>query len=314
MARCPKCKLLVGRIAEVCPRCGSRLPRQIRAVLWGGVVGLAILIVAFAALRGGWIDFIQSQIVLARLPAPNHALINRFLATITPPERLVEAAIPTVGCPRSGQSGPENAPALPKTISVVVPAGSEPFVAYYSAHERIASGVLAPRDWKCVEVYGSSGESLYVTPSSLERPENLKGGAAVIMSVRYGDTSGRFTVAEISARAFPQARRFTEQVMKEQSARPDVFALGPSEQIKHLSDFVVSYATPPGNHGIGTSLGLLPGAQPIFGLTFLLGAFGFSNTSTCSYPVAGDRQTNLSCNRYCQISFRRFQHCQPSQR
>ena len=216
---------------------------------------------------------VQPQVLLARLPAATRAVIDQFATTLTAPVQFVEARIPAVGCPQDGQIGPLEALALPKDVSVIVPAGTNSLVAFYSTHEKLGSGVLAPRGWKCFGRYGSDGETLYVAPRSPERLDRVRDGPAVILSVALGDTSGRFTVAKISARVFPRARRFVDRVREERLEQTNdyVFAPWPTDRIHRLSEFMLSYVTPRGTQGLGTSFGLAAGSEPIFGLAFLTG-------------------------------------------
>ena len=110
----------------------------------------------------------------------------------------------------------------------------------------------------------------------LARSENLESGPAVIKSVSLGDTSGRFRVARIGARIFPGARAFVERVRRESISDPKdyVFAPWPSDRIVRLSEFAVSYMTPPGANGLGTAFGLGPRREPVFGLVFLTNVDG----------------------------------------
>jgi hypothetical protein len=190
----------------------------------------------------------------------------------------VEADIPTVGCAQDGQVGFQPAPSLPKTVKALILQGTASSLAYYSAHDEIGSGVLAPRGWSCFGSYGSAGSHLYVVPSDvggeiLDRPGKVSRGLAVVASTAIGDTSGRFTVAEIAARIFPRAKPFVERVMQEGLDDPNEFVFSPwqNDAIRRLSDFAVSYTTPARTQGLGTMLGLETGKYPISGLVLLLG-------------------------------------------
>jgi hypothetical protein len=207
------------------------------------------------------------------------ASMDKYLATLTPPlsrAQLVEAEVPAVGCPMDGQQGPQEAPKLAKTIRVVVPPGMQSTLALYSGDDDTASGVLAPRGWDCFGTYGSSGVTLYVVPrrlggAILGRADKIKSGLVVIRSLATGGTSGRFTVAHVSARIFPRIRAFVDDVRNEgiNSPKDYVFAPWPRDRLDRLSDFVVSYVTPPHAEGLGTAVGPRPGAESIAGLAFL---------------------------------------------
>jgi hypothetical protein len=213
------------------------------------------------------------------------AQIKKFLNTSVPgsERRLVTAAVPTVGCPRDGQVGPQDAPILPKSVRVIVPEGMASSLAYYSDDESSGSGVLAPRGWDCFGTYGSGGSTLYVVPRRLadpilDRAEKVAGGPAVIRSSMIGGTSGRFPIARISARIFPRARAFVEKV-RDEGLDPDeyVFSPWPDDRLIRLSDFAISYVTPSNRHGLGTALRLSPGQHPIFGLAFLTDVEGHAD-------------------------------------
>jgi uncharacterized protein YecT (DUF1311 family) len=219
---------------------------------------------------------------VASLRPETLALINKLRTTLPvsfSQRRLVDADLPAVGCPKDGMAGPEDAPNLPESMRVVVPEGMASGLAYYSADEGAGTGVLAPKGWGCFGTYGSSGWSLYVTPRSLSdpilnRPEKLKDAPVVIKDVFGSDTSGRFPVAKISARIFPLARALAERVRDEGITTRSDFIFSPwaSDRLTYLSDFAVSYVTPPGADGLGTSFGPdAQGQEPISGLVFLKG-------------------------------------------
>jgi uncharacterized protein YecT (DUF1311 family) len=207
------------------------------------------------------------------------ALINKFRATRSPPilrRQLVEADIPAIGCPLDGQAGPQDTPTLPKTMRVVVPEGMASALAYYSAFEGMGAGVLAPKGWDCFGTYGSAGSTLYVLPRKLgdpiiDRPKKVKDGPAVISNGFTSDTSGRVPVAQISARIFPLARTFVERVRDQgkDDLKDYVFSPWATDRLNYLSDFAVSYVTPPGADGLGTTFGPAPGKEAISGLVFL---------------------------------------------
>jgi hypothetical protein len=207
------------------------------------------------------------------------ALIDKFSTTVSPPlsrKQLVSVLVPAIGCPQDGQVGPLDAPLLPKHMRALVPKGMATSLAYYSHHESSGSGALAPRGWDCFGTYGSGGSTLYVVPRRLGDPildrfEKLKTGPMVMRTVYIGGTSGRFGAARISARIFPGARAFVEQVRNEGLDDPKdyVFAAWPTDQLNRLSEFAVSYVTPAGTEGLGTAFDLAPGLEPIAGLVFL---------------------------------------------
>jgi hypothetical protein len=232
----------------------------------------------FSALLIGSLSTVGIQSALAdvsSLQPDTLALINEFLATLTPPmlrKQLVEADVPAIGCPLGGPEGPEDTPTLPKTVRVVVPEGTTSGLAYYSECEGAGIGVVAPKGWDCFGTHGTAGSTLYVTPDHLSDPipnrhEKVKNGPVVIRNMFSSAASGRYLVADISARIFPLAREFVQRV----DPKSSVFTPWPYDRLNRLSDFVVSYVTPAGTDGLGTAFGPTPGPQPISGLVFLRG-------------------------------------------
>jgi hypothetical protein len=187
---------------------------------------------------------------------------------------LTSAEVPLIGCPQDGQMGLREPPALPKTARLLIPGGTAQKLAYYTANPSGRGGVLGPRGWSCRAVSGSDGDVLYVTPP--EAPANFDDpwmGPQIVRRFSEGGTSGRFAVARVIARVFPQARPFAEGVRDEgmDDANAYVFAPWPSDRIRHLAQDVVSYQTPAGQNGLGTD-----GEEPVpplatQGLVFLIG-------------------------------------------
>jgi hypothetical protein len=212
------------------------------------------------------------------LRATSLAPLKQFMASLASPlaqARLVEANVPTVACQQDGQVGPQIAPILPKSVRVIVLEGTAVSLAFYSAHESVGSGVLAPRGWDCFGVYGSSGSTLYVVPHwpggrIRDGPRKVKNGPAVINTVAIGETSGRYYAVKISARIFPRARAYAESVREIGADDPNnyVFAPWPADRLNYLSDFKVTYVTPARADGLGTQIGLVPAGEPILGLVY----------------------------------------------
>jgi hypothetical protein len=234
-------------------------------------------------------------------PGPRSPLIGKFLEAVQPPAvatELVAVDVAAVGCPQDGQVGPEDAPALPKTVRVTVPRIAGPRLAYYSATESPGTGVLGPRGWECFAVYGSNGSQLFVVPEKmggdiLGRPQRIKNGPVVIKGLSIGDTSGRFAVAHIAARLFPKARTFVEAVRDEGIDAKESYKFVPwaQDRIKYLAEFVVSFTTPAGREGAGTESVLTAGAQPISGLIM---ANGIADNADAA---SGDNSPYLSTLR-----------------
>ena len=235
-----------------------------------------------SALLIGLISAIEIDTALAdvsSLQPDTLALINNFIATLSPPtlrKQLIEAEIPAIGRPLDGQAGPQDTPTLPKTMRVLVPEGAASGLTYYSAFEGAGSGLVAPKGWDCFGTYGSAGSHLYITPNRLntpilERPDKVGGGPVIIDNHLIGGTSGRFPIAQLSARIFPLARAFVQRVraMGLDDPKTYVFKPWPADRLNRLSDFVVSYVTPSNTDGVGTIFGPTPGPELISGLVFL---------------------------------------------
>jgi hypothetical protein len=123
-----------------------------------------------------------------------------------------------VGCKSDGQAGPQDAPTGKPKIITISPQLAQRF-AYYKASD--GSGVLAPRGWYCFGTYGSDGSNLYVTPMPFNSAhlfsDSWKGISSygIQLSESNSDTSGRFEVAQIIARVFPDDLAFVRRVIAE---------------------------------------------------------------------------------------------------
>ena len=164
---------------------------------------------------------------------PFEPVIIRFIFSVgllmqTAPPAAVSGSqpsgsVPFVGCKSDWQTGPLDAPRDTR-VSVVIGSTDPHELAYYRSAMGI--GVLAPRGWECFGTYGSSGETLYVTPEPMDSKKVLSAlrskftGAAIQVSRRFGDTSGRFSVAEMIARVFPAYKQFVTDVMGELDRPP----------------------------------------------------------------------------------------------
>ena len=186
---------------------------------------------------------------------------------------LPSSVVPFIGCPSDGQVGPIAAPTgHPQRVKL--PAAIAARLAYYKGAD--SHGVLAPRGWQCFSTYGSSGSSLFVAPQLPPHKsffsDSWKGlsGSAIQISNEDGDTSGRFSVAEIIARVFPTHRAFAQQVLDEHLGL-DKLPSGPypTDILLYRSPEVVEYTTPPNTDGLGTKSWLLKNGTPITGVEIL---------------------------------------------
>jgi hypothetical protein len=177
--------------------------------------------------------------------------------------------VPTIACPSDGQQGPQPAP-RPRGAVVHLPPDKAAQLAFYASE---GVGVLAPRGWNCLEISGSNGSFLIVTPErhGFEDARDL-GGSAVVLSITFGGTSGRFAVARAIARLFPQQMAFANQVAAEGIVDPLPSGPHPDDRLQRLSDNMVGFTTPAGKRGLGTDYWLAPDDDPVEGLVMLIGS------------------------------------------
>lgn len=185
------------------------------------------------------------------------------------------AKIPKIGCPSDGQQGPLPAPNSSWTKVHLNPVAAKALAYYFGPS---GTAVLAPRGWPCLELEGSNGQMLFVTPSPIRAKQFFspmwKGvtGFGVMEMYRYGGTSGRFAVAEVIARAFPDHLDFVKRVIAEKIAQASEFPLGPfpGDKMKRIGENVVEFETPPNTKGLGTETWLEPNTRPIQGVAVIV--------------------------------------------
>ncbi|HXQ09988.1 MAG TPA: hypothetical protein VN805_03205 [Caulobacteraceae bacterium] len=194
---------------------------------------------------------------------------------------MIATAIPFVGCASDGQIGPQAAPSGPPE-AVQMTAADAAQLAYYVMQN--GPGVIGPRGWSCAGIYGSDGATLVVAPNPLQ-PSDLAGtswsgatGDAIEARVASGDTSGRFTVAQVIMRVFPAHQAFAQGVINEGIEPASSFPARPyaSDKITTKSNEVVEFQTPSNAVGLGTdtntlNLRMAPGADPVSGVVILSG-------------------------------------------
>jgi hypothetical protein len=160
--------------------------------------------------------------------------------------------IPFAGCKSDGQVGPIDASkGTSKSVPIVSEAAQK--VSYYKSQIGLGGlGVLAPRGWYCFGLYGSGGDTLIVSPQPISKTNIFSPdwiaytGPAIVLHHSFGETSGRFDVADIIARVFPADKSFATKVMEEFDQPANTYTFGPcSNDILHYkSDTVVEYKTP----------------------------------------------------------------------
>jgi hypothetical protein len=142
-------------------------------------------------------------------------------------------------------------------------------LAYYKGQH---TGVFAPRGWRCRAWYGSNGDFVIVAPSEIQDtfPAPPIAGPAVQADSVNGETSGRFEVADIAARFFPDLMRDYIQSVRRENTELRVIKPYPLDVVHRLNDRTVEFMTPANQEGFGTSGSrLAQSGQPIRGITAL---------------------------------------------
>jgi hypothetical protein len=185
------------------------------------------------------------------------------------------SSIPFVGCQSDGQMGLQPAP-TGSDKQVHIDATKAAQLAFYSAQQSV--GILAPRGWFCFGTYGSGGNSLFITPYPIgssdffgKDPKRLA-GSGIQITYTFGDTSGRFIVAAIVARVFPDQRGYVDQIIAEKLVPAKDFPVGPypADKLKRHGPNLVEYWTSPNSKGLGTDSWLKPNKDPIEGFVMLV--------------------------------------------
>jgi hypothetical protein len=220
-------------------------------------------------------------------PAAIVAQTNANLATAR--DRV---QVPFVGCKSDGQTGPLDAPGASDT-AVWLDGKTAARLTVYQAQNGLA--VLGPRGWSCFGLYGSAGSGVIVAPSLDWNLSSLGSGIpgfAIHASLAYGDTSGRFQVAEIVARVFPAHKSFADKVAAE-GIWPPVAGVFPADHLTYRSDRLVEYETPARAQGLGTFFQLLPNGDPIRGVVMLTPQFDVLQDAVRLPQNLGDLSTLL---------------------
>jgi len=186
------------------------------------------------------------------------------------------ALVSFVGCASDGQVGSLKAPSG-RSKTMAIPAAAAQRVAYYKAEQGF--GVLAPKGWHCFGAYGSNGSSLYVSPDPINAAElfstTWKGfrGPVIQISSVNGGTSGRFEVARIIARVFPERKAFVEEVIAEGIEPASSFPYGryPADSLLYRGENIVEFVTPGQTDGLGTASRVQKNDSPIYGVAILFG-------------------------------------------
>lgn len=182
---------------------------------------------------------------------------------------LSAQTFPFVGCTTYGQSKVFPPPAQPTRVVRLAPAAALK-LAYYES--TIGPGVLAPRDWSCECQWGSDGTLFHITPQVADLTKREINSAAIEVSMSPGDNSGRYEIAEVIARIFPEQWAWARQTVLSVF---DVYDLKygpyPVDRLTYKKNQIAEYRTPPNSEGLGTRGYLKPNANPIEGVVILQG-------------------------------------------
>jgi len=105
--------------------------------------------------------------------------------------------------------------------------------------------------------------------------DNGFSGPAIQISVSLGETSGRFEVARVIARVFPQQQSFVRELIEAHdgllSDSNVVYGPYKTDKLVHLDRNTVEFQTPANTDGLGTMSRLRKNGQPITGAIILTG-------------------------------------------
>ena len=173
------------------------------------------------------------------------------------------AVIPFVACDAGGQNEEQRPPMeADRNLSLSPPDAAR--LAYYKSW---GVGILAPRGWDCYGLVGSSGFSLLVSKTRIDRKKLLSSawdgisGPAIWIDLVDGDTSGRYTIAEMIGRVFPSfrgnAKKTLEDIGQAMPAGPY-----PADRLVRKNSKLVEFWTAANAEGLGTTSPIL-GKDPI---------------------------------------------------
>lgn len=162
--------------------------------------------------------------------------------------------MPVFACAVDGQLGPQS-PTVPATGKALIPASQVNALALYSDGGFM---VLAPRDWRCVASYGSSGSHIRVVPPDAAVADSqLRFGKieteAVVLDHWSGGTSGRFEVAGVGGPVFRNLAQFISTVQNSVPGTQIRTSPWPQEKVQTVSAPLIRFEDPPSVAGTGTN-------------------------------------------------------------
>lgn len=182
---------------------------------------------------------------------------------------LREVDVPVVVCPVDGQVGQQTPNKEPRSIRTTIPEGQASHLVYYrglQGHENVH--VLAPRGWRCIGLYGSSGDTAFIVPPNVNPLQKDRfRGPAIEVRFRHGGTSGRTSVADTAGPLFPVAGQFIDEVEANfPSTEKYRRTPWPNEQVTRISERLLTFFDPPSVTGTGSQGRLAPSRLPIQGV------------------------------------------------
>jgi hypothetical protein len=190
-----------------------------------------------------------------------------MVATAMPVIAQESVPVSVIGCPGDGQQGWIEPPKNLRPI--FLPKAQADLLAFYIGNEL---ATLAPRAWHCIELYGSNGSILLVTPewhtSNDLFGSKLLTSSFVIVEQSYASTSGRFRVASVAGSLFPVAKKFVDGVKREPDVKIDFVSIAKDKLVRH-SPTMVEFTTPANQDGLGIDGWVQKTALPISGLVIL---------------------------------------------
>jgi len=181
--------------------------------------------------------------------------------------------VPFVGCVTLGQIERLEAPkGVDETVRIDTSAAKR--LAYYKGE--VSSGILAPRGWHCLGLWGSSGPRLYVLRDPMdEQSFPLSGGItgpAIEVDDVTAESSGRYEVAQVIARVFPAHWAFAKSII-DGLDDGTYYKFGPFQKDRLIvqTDRLVRYRTPANSEGLGTMSLWKANEDPVDGVAMLQG-------------------------------------------
>ena len=178
--------------------------------------------------------------------------------------------VPFLGCAAETAGEPLKAP-KGSDKAVEINASATQKLAYYETVYGL--GVLAPRGWHCFGRADSSGISVFVSPGSISPIWTGTAGPVVQVDHLSGGTFGRFEVAGVIARVFPDHKAFVQNVIElfDRPASDFTFRPYPDDKLITQTDRLVQFQTAPHSEGLGTMSRLKANDDPIDGVAMLEG-------------------------------------------